>query len=331
MTRGTTGGSGLGRRAALGLTLAAPVIARAQGTAPDGPIRLIVPYPPGGPADLFARLIARPMSERLGQPVVADNRTGASGILGLEAMARARPDGQTLCLTSIGALVLQPYTVARLPYDVGRDVLGVANAVGVQQVLAVGRKLPVSSVAELVDHAKRNPGKVSFGSAGVGGLTHLAGELFGLRAGIDITHVPYRGAAPAVNDLVAGQLDMVTLDLPGVLPTVGQNGVRALAVLTRERSVALPDVPTIVEAGLPGAVNENSYPLLAPAGTPPDRVERIRTALNAALAEESVRKTLLEQGAVPLGGSGEALAEIVRRESAKWAEVVRTLGRERFE
>jgi tripartite-type tricarboxylate transporter receptor subunit TctC len=324
-------GGPLGRRAAIALTLAAPAAAIAQGSSPEGPLKIIVPYPPGGPADLIVRLVGRIMGERLGQTVVTDNRSGASGVLGLEALVRSRPDGQTLCLTSIGALTLQPYTVARLPYDPAKDVQLISMATSVPQVLAVSRRIQARNVMELVEYGKANPGKLTFGSAGNGGLTHLAGELFGLRAGIELTHVPYRGAAPAVSDLIAGQIDMVTLDLPPVLPAIGQNGVRALAMFSGERSPSLPEVPSMAEAGLPGATSENFYVLVAPNGTPPERVAAVRAALLAALEDATVRKALIDQSVLPVGSTTEAFAEQVRRDREKWSDVVGRLGRERFQ
>jgi tripartite-type tricarboxylate transporter receptor subunit TctC len=297
--------------------------ARAQAAFPDQPVRLVVPFAPGGPADTIARLLGRAMSARLGQPVVVDSRSGAGGVVGVESVARARPDGHTLVLGSTGALVVLPHLMPRMPYDPARDLAPVSLVVEVPQLLVVGRSLRVTTLRALLDEAKRRPGQLTYGSAGNGSTPHLAAELLRLRAGIDLTHVPYRGAAPAVTDLLAGQIDMMLADLPVLLPHVRGGAVTALGVAARERSPALPDVPTLAEAGLAGAESETWYGLLAPAGTPPERIATLQRAAAAALEDPETRRALVEQGGRPVGSTPEEFAAFLRRETAKWGEVVR--------
>lgn len=313
------------RRTALAL-LATPAIARAQATFPDQPVRMIIPFAPGGPADIIGRLVGRGMEQRLGQPVVIDSRSGAGGVIGVEAGARARPDGQTVVLASTGALVVLPHMMPRMPYDAQRDLAPIAHVLSVPQILVVRRQRNLTSVRALVDEAKRQPGRLTFGSAGTGSSLHLAGELFKLRAGIDITHVPYRGAAPAITDLLAGSIDMILADVPIVLPGARSGELVALGVTAETRSPALPDVPTLTESGIPGVISETWYALFAPAGTPPDRIAKLNEAAAGALADETIRRALTEQGGTVAGGAPDRLAALLRSEYAKWGEIVRVSG-----
>ena len=308
--------------AALLICWAAPRSTRAQGS-PDQPLRLIVPFAAGGPADTIARLVGRVMGERLGQPVVVDSRSGAGGVVGVEAAARSRPDGRTVVLASTGALVALPHMMPRMPYDPLRDLAPVSLVLTVPHLLVVGPHLRAGTVQELVELARRQPGKLSFGSAGNGSSPHLAGELFRLRAGLDLVHVPYRGAAPAVTDLLSGQIDLMLADLPVLLPHARAGALKALAVATPARAAALPEVPTMAEAGLSGVESGTWYGLLAPAGTPPDRIGALRGALVAALDDAETRRALLDQGGTPVGNTPDEFAAFLRAETAKWGDVIR--------
>jgi tripartite-type tricarboxylate transporter receptor subunit TctC len=285
---------------------------------------MIVPFAAGGPADTIARLIGRAMGNKLGQPVVVDSRSGAGGVVGVEATARSRPDGQTIVLSGTGALVALPHRMARMPYDPLRDLAPISLVIRVPHLLAVSPKLPVRTLPELLARARQKPGDLTFGSSGTGSTPHLAGELFRQRAGLDLVHVPYRGAAPAVTDLIAGQIDMILADLPVLLPHVRGGAVKALAIAAPERSATLPEVPTMAEAGLPGMESDTWYALLAPAGTPPDRIGLLQQALVAALNDPETRQALLEQGGNLIGGTPDELATFLRQETAKWGEVIRT-------
>jgi tripartite-type tricarboxylate transporter receptor subunit TctC len=317
----------LGRRAALGAMLlpllAAP--ARAQGF-PDQPVRLIVPFAAGGPADIIARLISRVMGERLGRPVVVESRPGAGGTIGVDLVAKSRPDGHTLVLASSGAVVILPHLRANMPYDPLRDLAPIGQVLGVPQIVSVAPGLGIRSLAELIARAKAEPGRIAFGSAGIGSSLHMAGELLRLRTGIDITHVPYPGAAPAVTDLIAGRIQLLMADTPALIGQVRAGALPALAVTSAERLGVLPDVPTAVEAGVPGMVSETWYGLLGPAGLPPDRVATLHAALTAALGEEETRRQLLNQGGRIVGSTPADFAAFIRQTHASWGEVVRATG-----
>jgi len=316
----------LTRRQGLGLLVTAPalpVAAAAQTVFPDQPVRMIIPFAAGGPADVIARILGAPMGARLRQPVVVDSRSGAGGMVGVEAAARARPDGLTTVLASTGALVVLPQIMPRMAYDVARDLAPVTHVLSVPQILAVSPRLGVRTVAELVARAKAQPGRLTYASAGNGSSLHLAGELFRLRTDIDIIHVPYRGAAPAVTDLLAGTVDMILADVPVLLPHVRAGTLPALAVTARARLPILPDLPTTEEAGARDVVSETWYALFAPAGTPPDRIATLHDAAAAALRDEAVRRSLTEQGGIIAGGTPEELAAFVRSETAKWGEIIR--------
>ncbi|MBR0641514.1 Bug family tripartite tricarboxylate transporter substrate binding protein [Plastoroseomonas hellenica] len=293
---------------------------------PTQPVRLIVPFAAGGPADAIARLIGRVMGQRLGQPVVVESRSGAGGVVGVEAAARSRPDGHSIVLASTGALVILPHLMPRMPYDPLRDLLPIGQVLAVPQVMVVGKALPVATLQDFLAEARRRPRQITYGSAGNGSTLQMAAELLRLRAGIELTHVPYRGAAPAVTDLLAGQIDMMMGDIPVLLPHIRSNSVTALGVTAPGRSAALPEVPTVAEAGVPGVESDTWYGLLAPAGTPPDRIAVLHRALLAALEDGDTRRALLDQGGNLVGGTPEAFAGLLRAETAKWGEVVRAAG-----
>jgi tripartite-type tricarboxylate transporter receptor subunit TctC len=299
----------------------------AQARYPDQPVRIIVPFPAGGPADIVGRVLARALSDSFGQSFVVDNRAGAGGVIGVEAVARARPDGLTLGIGSSGALCVLPSLLPNMPYVVERDIQPVSLAVIVPQVLAVHPSVPARSVAELVALAKARPGSLNFGSSGSGNSLHLAAELFRARAGgIDIVHVPYRGAAPALTDLIGGQVQMMFGDVPVMLPAVRAGTIRALGVTAAARSHALPDVPTMSEAGIAGVESESFYGLIAPAGIATERLAALEAAVKAALVNPVIRQSLLDQGGRLIGNSPAEFARHIRAEAEKWAEVIRFSG-----
>ena len=232
---------------------------------PTKPIKLIVPFPPGGPNDIIARVVGQRMSELTKQPVVIENRGGQAGVLGTDAVAKAAPDGYTIGIVSASSLVINP-SMEKVPYDVAKDFAPVTLNVTVPEMLVVASNVPANNMAELIALAKAKPGKLNFASAGIGGLPHLAGELFKLTAKIDIVHVPYRGAAPAINDLLGQQVQMTFLDLPVILPHIKAGTLRPIALGARARAPTAPDVPTTAEVGMPDLLIENWYGMIAPGG-----------------------------------------------------------------
>jgi tripartite-type tricarboxylate transporter receptor subunit TctC len=314
-----------GRRAllvALAVLVPAPRGARAQAF-PDRPLRLIVPFPPGGPVDAGARILASVLPDQLRQPVVVENRSGAGGVLGMEAVARAAPDGYTLGYGSLGPVGVGASVLANPPYDPRRDFAPIGIVGSVPSMIAARPGLPVASLGELLALARERPGGITYASAGIGSTPQLAFELLKLRAGVDITHVAYRGAAPAIAALLAGEVDCTSLDVMVLLPQVREGRLRALAVASPARSPAAPEVPTTAEAGLPDVVVENWYALLAPAGTPPERVATLHAALAAALAQPETARRFTGLGTRVVANRPEEAAAFIRDEVAKWAEVVR--------
>jgi len=296
--------------------------ARAQAY-PSQPIRIVAPFAPGGPADTIARLIGRVMGERLGQPIVVENRSGAGGVVGVEAVARARPDGYAIVLASNGAIVILPHLMPRMPYDPLRDLAPISLVLSVPQIMVVGKSLPLRDLRAFIAEAKRRPGQITYASAGNGSSLHMATELMRLRADIVLTHVPYRGAAPAVTDLLAGQIDMMMGDVPALLPHVRSGAVAALGVTAPARLPVLPEVPTMAEAGLAEVESATWYGLLAASGTPRDRIALLRQALRAALDDADTAAALRDLGGTLAGGTPEEFAAFLRTETAKWGEVVR--------
>jgi tripartite-type tricarboxylate transporter receptor subunit TctC len=316
-----------GRRTALA-ALALPALAgtaRAQAF-PDQPLRMIVPFAAGGPADIIARVVARTMSERLGRPIVVESRAGAGGTIGVDAAAKARPDGHTLVMASSGAVVILPHMRANMPYDPLRDLTPISQVLGVPQIVSVAPNLGVRSLAELVAMARARPGQLAFGSAGIGSSLHMAGELLKMRTGIDITHVPYAGAAPAVTDLIAGRIQILMADTPALIGQVRAGTLPALAVTSAQRLGVLPDVPTAVEAGVPGMVSETWYGVLGPAAIPADRVAILHAAIRAAVEDPETRRQLLDQGGRVVGSTPAEFSAFIRETHAQWGEVVRVTG-----
>jgi tripartite-type tricarboxylate transporter receptor subunit TctC len=292
---------------------------------PAHPIRLIVPFPPGGPNDIIARVIGQRMSEITRQPVVIDNRGGQGGVLGTDVLAKAKPDGYTIAISSAGALTISP-TMERVAYDPLKDLQAITLVAKVPEMLVVANDVPASNMAELVALAKAQPGKLNFASSGPGSLPHLAGELLKLTARIDIVHVPYRGAAPAMNDLLGQQVQMVFLDLPILLPQIKSGGVRAIALGAPKRAPTAMDVPTTTEVGMPDVQAENWYGMVAPAGTPAAVVARLNAIATEAMRDPTVKEKLAIQGAELIGDSPEQFHAFMESEIARWAKVIKDAG-----
>ncbi|PZW41872.1 tripartite-type tricarboxylate transporter receptor subunit TctC [Humitalea rosea] len=304
----------------------ASALAQVADSFPTRPIRLVMPYAPGGPGDIFSRAVGRGITQRLGQPVVVDSRPGAGGVLGLEIVAKSVPDGYTIGLGGTGSLAGALSLMQQTPYDPLKDFAAISMIATVPEILAVHPGVRATTVAELVALAKEQPGSLSYGSGGMGTGPHLAGELLRLRTGIDIVHVPYRGAAPATTDLVSGQIQLMIGEGPTMMPFVQAGNLRALAVTTRSRLAALPDVPTLTEAGVPDIEMENWYCLLAPAATPPARLALLRRVVVETLNDQEVQRLFAAQGASPAPGTPEALMAHIQREITRWAEVSAAAG-----
>lgn len=302
----------------------APTLAAAQDF-PNRPIRLIVPFPAGGPNDIIARTLGQRMSELLKQPLVIDNRGGQGGVIGTDVVAKAAPDGYTIAITSSGALAISP-SMEKIAYDVQRDLQPVTLVAKVPEMLVVATSVPVNNLQELIALAKAQPGKLNFGSTGLGGLPDLAGELFKSTAKIDIVHVPYRGAAPLVTDLLGQQVQMAFLDVPAVLAQVNAGTIKAIAVAAPQRAASAPNVPTTAEAGLPGLLAENWYGMVAPAHTPPQVVEALNQAALTAMKDQGVSDKLLSQGATLAGDTPEQFRAFIASETTKWAKVIKDAG-----
>ena len=304
--------------------LLTPALAMAQHF-PDRTIRLIVPFPAGGPNDIIARVLGQKMSEILKQTIIIDNRGGQGGVIGTDLVAKAKPDGYTIAISSAGALAISP-SMEKVAYDTLKDLAPVTLVAKVPEMLVVAENVPAKNMQELVALAQKQPGKLNFASSGPGSLPHLAGELFKLTAKIDIVHVPYRGAAPAVNDLLGGQVQMVFLDLPVLLPQVRAGKLRPIAVGTGKRVPTAPDVPTTAEVGMPSLLTENWYGMVAPAGTPKDVVATLNTAAVEAMKDPSVMSKLSSQGAILVGDTPDEFRTFIGSETAKWAKVIKDAG-----
>jgi tripartite-type tricarboxylate transporter receptor subunit TctC len=302
-----------------------PLLASAQ-TYPSKPVRMIIGFPAGGPADIFGRALAHGMSADFGQPVVVENISGVGGVLGVERGVKSAPDGYTLVFNSASPLVIAPYSLARLPYDIKKDIALITLVVRVPEVLAVHPSLPVNKFEDLVAYAKANPGKVNFGSAGAGSITHLAGELLKAEAKIDIVHVPYKGAAPAVTDLVGGQVQMGIFDVPVLLQHIRSGKLKALAITSAKRAEALPDVPTTVEKNFPNVTSDNWYGLIMPAATPAPIQQRVHAAATSALKSAAVTEQFAKVGGVAAPGTPQEYAKFVAAEQAKWGRIVTAIG-----
>jgi len=287
---------------------------------------MIVGFPAGGPADIFGRSLAQGMSGELGQTVLVENISGVGGVIGVDRALKSAPDGYTMVLNSASPLVIAPYSLAKLPYDVKKDIALITLVVRVPEVVAVHPSLPVGSFAELLAYAKANPGKVNFGSAGSGSITHLAGELLKAEAKLDLVHVPYKGAAPAVNDLLGGQVQMGIFDVPVLLGHIRSGKLKALAITSASRAPSLPDVPTTVELSYPNVNSDNWYGLIMPAATPPDIQGRVHAAALAALKSAAVIEQFAKVGGLASPGTPQEYAAFLASEQAKWSKVVAAIG-----
>lgn len=304
-----------------GLLLVVASAAYAQGTYPAGPVRIIVPFGAGGLTDILARSIAAHLTARLGQQFVVENKSGASGNIGADIVAKSRPDGATLLMGSIGTNAVNAHLFAKMPYDTLKDFSPVAMVASGTLMLVTHPSVPATNLRELLDYARANPGKLSYASGGAGASQHLAGELLKSMASVSLLHIPYRGLAPAVTDVVAGQVSM-TFDLASVEPHVKAGKLRSIAVANAKRASAFPDVPTIAEAGVPGYEASAWYGLFAPAGTPRETIAKLNAEVNRALQEPELRQRLVALGAETIGGTPEDASRFVAAEYRKWGDLI---------
>jgi tripartite-type tricarboxylate transporter receptor subunit TctC len=299
--------------------------ASAQGY-PNRPITLVVPFPPGGSTTIVARIVADKMSEALGQSIVVDNRGGAGGTVATRAVAKTSPDGYTILLGYTGTLAIGPTLYGNAGYEPRTDFAPIGRIGTAPNTLVVHPSLPVHSVAELIAYAKDNPGKLNYGSAGIGTVSHVCGEYFATAAGVKITHIPYKGTGPAIIDLLGGHIPMAFAPVPATHENAKNGKLRMLAVTSAVRSTLLPEVPTIAEAALPGFEAVLRYGLVAPPGTPPAIIEKLNAALNTALASDDVRARLAIDGAEPLLSTPAEYAADIDREETQWSKVVKASG-----
>jgi tripartite-type tricarboxylate transporter receptor subunit TctC len=308
------------------LTLAAAMALPADAQDfPSRPVRLLIPYTPGGPTDFVGRALAQRLQKPLGQPVVVDNRPGGGGVIATEIVARANPDGHTLLFATPGQLITLPLLAPKLPYEPLRDFMPLTKLVDTPQVLIASAKLPVASVTELIDYAKQRPGQINYASVQTGGTGHLGMELLKQSAGIDMLHVPYKGTAPALTDLIAGRVQLMFSSLPSVQPHVQAGRIRLLATGARQRTDAIREVPTIAET-LPGFDLITWYGLFAPRRTPPAVVTRLHRELVAILTSAEIARSFAAQGIDPAHTTPQALEQIMRSETERWRKVIRVAG-----
>jgi tripartite-type tricarboxylate transporter receptor subunit TctC len=312
------------RRLLVALTaLLAPAAASEAQELPSRTVRMVVAFPPGGPTDFVARLLADKLKTLIGQAVIVENRAGANGAIGAEYVARADPDGATLFLTTVGAVAVTPLLMAKVAYDPIRDFAPVTLVVRNTTILVVKPDMAVASAQDLAALAARNPGAIAIASTGSGSMPHLALELYQAAAGVKFLHVPYRGAAPALSDLLGGQVQGMFADAPVLLSQIQGGKIRPLGAASASRNVALPDVPTLAEQGFPDTSADNWYGLLAPARTPAPVIAKLHDAVVAALAEPDMRDKLIRSGAIPASTSAAEFAKLMREELARWGRVVR--------
>jgi len=309
--------------AAAVLAACLPLTAAAQAW-PTKPVRLVVPFAPGGTTDIVARILTERLSKELGQVVVVENRAGGGGMIGADLVAKAAPDGYTLGVATVSTLATIPATTAKMPYDPVKDFSLIINLVTVPNVMTVNPKnVPVKDMKEFIALLKKNPGKYSFASSGTGGISHLDGELFKALTGTFIVHIPYRGSGPALNDAIAGQVDIQMDNLPSSIPHIKAGRLHALAVMSDKRIADLPDVPTFAEVGLKEANNVAWYGLVGPAGLPPEIVNKVNTAANAALKDPQVIARFAEGGSIAAGGTPQQFAQNAARELALRRDIVK--------
>jgi tripartite-type tricarboxylate transporter receptor subunit TctC len=312
------------RNALLAALCALPFAASAQ--YPDKPIRYVVPYPPGGPLDTVARLLGQKVSERLGQPVIVDNKPGAGGNIGADFVAKSAQDGYTILMGAVATHAINPALYAKMPYDPVKDFTPITLIGVTPNVLVVNPTVPAKDVKEFIAYAKANPGKLNFGSGSTGSAGHLAGELFSGMAGVQMTHIPYKGAAPAMQDLIGGQIHLMFDNMASSLPQVKAGKIRALAVTTPKRASAAPELPTIAESGLPGFDISTWFGLFAPANVPKDVVAKLHAEFVRALALPDVREKLASLGIEPVGNRPEEFAAYIKSEAVKYGDVIKKSG-----
>ena len=307
------------------LLLGLPDAATAQAY-PTKPIRIIVPFPPGGATDILARAVGLELTKALGQPVPIENHGGAGGNIGADMVAKSAPDGYTLVMATVGTHAINMSLYSKMPYDTVKDFAPVTLVASVPNVLVVHPSVPVKTVTDLIELAKAKPGQINFASSGNGTSIHLSGELFKTMAGVSMVHVPYKGSAPAVADLLGGQVQLMFDNMPSSLPHIKAGKLRAIAVTSAKRSPALPDLPTIAEAGLPGYEASSWFGVLAPAGTPREIITRLNQTIVASLRTPAMNERLSSQGAEPVGNTPEQFASFIQAEIAKWAKVIKASG-----
>lgn len=293
---------------------------------PNKPVRMVVPFPPGGTTDILARAVGQKLSESWGQLVVIDNRPGAGGNIGTDIVAKSAPDGYTLLMGTVGTHSINASLYAKLPFDPINDFVPVTLVASVPNVLVVNSTVDSKSVKDLIALAKSKPGQLTFASSGNGTSIHLAGELFKSMTGTAMLHIPYKGSAPAITDLLGGQTNMMFDNLPSAMPHIKSGKLRALAVTSASRSPALPDTPTIAETGISGYEASSWFGVLAPAGTPKEVVARIHADIVKALSAPEIKERLSGQGAEPVGNTPEQFAQHIKTETVKWAKVVKDSG-----
>jgi tripartite-type tricarboxylate transporter receptor subunit TctC len=293
---------------------------------PSKPIHFIVPYPAGGPLDTVARLLGQRVSETVHQPVVVENKPGAGGNIGADSVAKAAPDGYTILMGAVATHAINPTLYRNIPYDPVKDFAPVTEVAWTPNVLVVNPSLPVSNVKEFIAYVKAHPGELNFGSGSTGSAGHLAGELFKTMAGVQMVHVPYKGAGPAMQDLIGGQIQLMFDNLASSLGQIRAGKVRALAVTTEKRSTLAPELPTIAESGLPGFDISTWFGIFAPGGTPQPVVQRLHDAFVAALQAPDVQATMKKMGAEPVGNTPGEFAAFIRSEAEKYAKVIRASG-----
>jgi tripartite-type tricarboxylate transporter receptor subunit TctC len=307
-----------------GLALFAAALPGAHAQAwPSRGIRIVVPFAPGGSTDIFARLVGDRLATAVGQPVVIDNRPGAGGNIGADAVAKAPPDGYTLLMATTGVMAINNAMYKNLSYDAEKDLKPVIYIASITNVLIVPADSPLKSAGDVITAAKAAPGKLSFASSGAGSSTHMSAELFRLMTGTELLHIPYKGSGQAMPDVISGRVSMMFENMPGAVGHIKSGKVRVLAVTGLQRTPALPDVKTVAESGVPGYESLSWSGIAAPAATPPEIVARLNREINAILASPDMRQKLAEQGADAVGGTPEAFGEHIARERQKWAKVVR--------
>ncbi len=308
------------------VSLFSPSLALGQSAYPNRPVKLIAPFPPGGTSDVLARLLAQKLSEGLGQSVTVENRGGASGNIGHELAAKSAPDGYTLLLSNSSTVVTNPHLFKKLPFDPVNDFTPVSMVASAGQVLVVHPSVPVTTLAELTALAKANPGKLNFGSGGKGIQSHISGEMYKSAVGINIVHIPYKGTIQSVTDLVAGQIQMVFSDMVPAMPQIKAGKLRAIAVTSLQRSAALPDVPTMIEAGVPGYEAAVWWSIVAPRGTPADAVARVNAELAKIMLLPDVRETYAKLGVTTQHSMPGKVTETIRAESPVMAKILKAAG-----